>query len=592
MTRARKYWLSLGLAAVLSQAAASALLKGYALIAFSDLMMLASVMALFAVLCARVWHSRGNARLFWGLMTLGGGFWLATDVIWVAVRVVLRSHTTSRFFGDSAVFFHFVPMMAALAVQPHVKSDENDLPPNALDLFLLVCWCVYLYVFLVLPWHYVALDPARYRKNFDLLYIGEHLIFLMGLAYLARSTARSWRPVYKKLLLAAGLNAIFSNIVNLAYALPKSSRWSYYSGSFYDVALLASHVIWIYAVLSSTAEDEEGDERADDSYGVWRSRVAGVAVLSLPVFAFFTLIDGGTNEPIKHFRLLVTAIAFFCLTGLVFLKQHLMGTRLIRLLRESHEAYANLQRLQTELIQAEKLVSLGRLVAGAAHEINNPLTAILGYSDLLAGHDDLDPEHREMAHKIRQQARRTKNLVMSLLTFAKPTPLVHRDVDLNSLVGRSLKLRETELSQKQIEVVMQLSSTLPPVCGDESHLLQVCVQLISNAVDAMFDAHGGGALSISTSLENGKASLCFADTGPGVQNPEQVFDPFFTTKTVGKGMGLGLSACYGIIRDHLGEIRCENLPEGGALFSITLPLATKDDVLPARAATILNLPPV
>jgi two-component system, NtrC family, sensor kinase len=223
-------------------------------------------------------------------------------------------------------------------------------------------------------------------------------------------------------------------------------------------------------------------------------------------------------------------------------------------------------------VQTEKLASIGRLVAGAAHEINNPLTAILGYSDLLAGEKDIAPEHRAMADKIRQQARRTKHLVQNFLTFAKQAPVRHQTHDLNRIVANALQLQELDLGNRNIEMVLHLGEDPIPVSGDENHLLQLCVHLFNNAADAMSDAHGKGTLTVTVLRHEGKAEMQCQDTGPGVLEPARIFDPFYTTKAVGKGTGLGLSACYGIVRDHGGQIGCLNLPEGGALFVVSLPL--------------------
>jgi two-component system NtrC family sensor kinase len=256
-----------------------------------------------------------------------------------------------------------------------------------------------------------------------------------------------------------------------------------------------------------------------------------------------------------------------------FFKQSQLDNRLMQLLREAQRANEEQLQMQGHLVQAEKLAAIGRFVAGAAHEINNPLTAIVGYSDLLASHEKLDKEHKDFAEKILQQARRTKSLVQNLLTFAKETPLQRRPINVNAIVGHALQLHELDFAGKNVQIICRMHADLPHVVGDENQLLQVFLHIMNNAVDAMLEHGDGGTLVISTDANDRSVIWSCSDTGPGVPDPTRIFDPFFTTKPVGKGTGLGLSASYGIVRDHGGQISCHNRPEGGATFVISLPAA-------------------
>jgi two-component system NtrC family sensor kinase len=260
---------------------------------------------------------------------------------------------------------------------------------------------------------------------------------------------------------------------------------------------------------------------------------------------------------------------------------------MIRLLRQSEESLRNTRVLQAQLVQSEKLASIGSLVAGAAHEINNPLTAIMGYSELIATDEALPATTRDFAGKVMQQARRTKDLVGNLLRFAKQSPSEKTAVNLNSVVQSTIQLRAAELNGRKLQVERDLAANLPAVWGDPNQLMDVCVHIIGNAIDAL-EKQGGGLLKIKTWSESGQAMLEFSDNGPGVVEPKRVFDPFYTTKPVGKGTGLGLSACYGILKEHNGEIHCTNRPEGGAVFTIRLPLIApaepKQEVPPEEVA--------
>jgi two-component system NtrC family sensor kinase len=239
------------------------------------------------------------------------------------------------------------------------------------------------------------------------------------------------------------------------------------------------------------------------------------------------------------------------------------------------------------MVQSEKLVSLGQFAAGAAHEINNPLTAILGYSDLLADDESVPERTRATAMKIREQARRTKSLVQNLLSFARQVPAERTLLDINTVVTNAVQLRALDLHSGGSSIELQLESVLPGVRGDNNQLMQVFFNVISNALDAMQEM-GGGKLTIRTLRDRGNVVILFSDTGPGLREPHRVFDPFYTTKPVGKGTGLGLSICYGIVQEHAGKIFCYNGQAGGAVFRVELPAVLA--VLPPRGTALGGTP--
>jgi len=303
---------------------------------------------------------------------------------------------------------------------------------------------------------------------------------------------------------------------------------------------------------------------------MWPRRLATVGVLSLPLFVAWTAFISTAPERVKDFRLIITVAAILLGGSLAFLRQHLVDRERVRLLRASEDAIENLKRLQSQFVQSEKLASLGQLAAGAAHEINNPLTAILGYTELLIDDTTLGPRQRTLVEKLRDQARRTTGLVNNLLSFARQVPVEKTLLDINVIVTSALQLRNLDLRDKNIRIELQPESVVPGVRGDPNQLLQVFFNIISNAVDAMTEV-GGGALQVRTYRDRGNVVIEFSDTGPGIRQPHLVFDPFYTTKPVGKGTGLGLSICYGIVQEHSGRISCFNRSNGGATFRVELP---------------------
>jgi two-component system NtrC family sensor kinase len=242
------------------------------------------------------------------------------------------------------------------------------------------------------------------------------------------------------------------------------------------------------------------------------------------------------------------------------------------LLKSSQESFENLQHLQTQLVQSEKLASLGQLVGGAAHELNNPLTAMMGYSDLLAA-TPLDNEQRSLAQKIEHQIRRTRTLVSSMLSFAKQVPAEKSRLDINALVQTAVRLHPPQLRSARIQVHTDLAAGLPPVLGDSNQLLQVCMHVTNNALHAM--AEKGGVLQVTTRRLDDWVVIEFSGDGTVIQEPDRGFDPHSTSRLVGQGAGLGV--CYGILQEHHGKISCENRPQGGAIVRIEIPAVVEAD---------------
>ena len=261
-----------------------------------------------------------------------------------------------------------------------------------------------------------------------------------------------------------------------------------------------------------------------------------------------------------------------------------------RLYEETRQAYENLRRTQEQLVHSEKLAAVGQLISGVAHELNNPLTAILGYSQLLSSSGEVGPQALGYSEKLYKQAQRTHRIVQNLLSFARQHKPERVAVQLNTILEDTLALRDYDLRMSQIRVHLDLAGDLPEVPADPHQLQQVFLNLINNAVDAILEGGSAGDLWVHTGEEAEQVFVEFVDSGPGVKDPTRVFDPFYTTKPVGKGTGLGLSICYGIVTEHGGTIQVKNAPEGGAMFRIVLPMRSSaaaeknPEAEPTRAA--------
>jgi len=232
---------------------------------------------------------------------------------------------------------------------------------------------------------------------------------------------------------------------------------------------------------------------------------------------------------------------------------------------------------EKQLIITDRLVSIGELASGIAHEINNPLTGIIGLSELVLD-ADVPAEVKNDLKMINREARRTATIVQGLLTFARKHPQEERLVDINDAIAQVLQLRAYEQKINNIDVVTRFAPELPEIRADAFQLQQVFINIITNSEYFMTAAHGRGTLTISTEWADDIVRISFADDGPGIirKNLERVFDLFFTTKEVGKGTGLGLSICHGIIAGHGGRIYAESKLGQGATFIVELPIIAAD----------------
>jgi two-component system NtrC family sensor kinase len=232
--------------------------------------------------------------------------------------------------------------------------------------------------------------------------------------------------------------------------------------------------------------------------------------------------------------------------------------------------------LKAKLIHTEKMAAVGQLVSGVAHEVNNPLTAVLGFADLLLENPEVPESAKKEIAVILQEAQRTKQIVQNLLSFARQTPPQRRPMNVNDVLRRTLALRAYDFTNHDIDVIERLDTGVRNVVGDAHQLQQVFLNILNNAYDAVKETGSRGRIEIESGMNGDTVEVRFRDNGPGVLQPDRIFDPFFTTKEVGKGTGLGLSICYGIVHEHGGDISCQNngsVP--GAMFTVRLPAGAK-----------------
>jgi signal transduction histidine kinase len=568
MSRRAKIWILTVTLLVLTQVTASLVLAtNFTLFAVSDIAQLLLLLCGFLALLPNALATHGRTRVFWSLLSAGMALWLVYQALWTYFEVYLRQDVPNPFVGDVVLFLHIVPMMAALAAQPHVEHDERTTPLGSLDFALLFVWWLYLYLFVVIPWQYAHPNETIYEHSLNLCYLAEKLAFLGTIAWLWWQSRASWRTIYANLFGATFLYASSSFVAN--WAIEKNL---YQSGSLYDVPLVVS-MAWITVIGALAYDLAPGRQpmRHLATYGVWIARVGMLAVFSLPVFASWSAFYSTAPPDVKTFRLVLTLTSVVVMGGMVFARQHLLDRELVELLDVSQQSYENLTRLQEQLLKSEKLASLGQLVGGAAHELNNPLTAMLGYSDLLADTQMTDAQ-RVLAQKIGQQVRRTQSLISSLISFAKQGPIENVLLDVNVLASTAIKLVQAQLQARNIELKTDFTGQLPRILGDSNQLLQVLAHFMNNVQPPL---RSPAVLTVSTRLEQNLVNLELFDNGSGILQPQPTSDPFGTAKPPGLPPGVGFSACYAIIQDHGGKVAFENSPEKGAIFRIKLPIAVQ-----------------
>ena len=569
MAARAKLW-SIGIVGCLAAlvVAALALPQSFRLTAFSDIIQ--CVLLLSGTICfvPHAVRSEGRMRLFWVMMALGIAFWFVYQLLWTYFEVVLRRDVPDPFGGDIVLFLHIVPLIAALALRPHVPRDEYAARISRLDFALLIVWWVYLYVLIVMPWQYAVNDQPTYSRNLNAVYLAEKLMFLVAVAICWVGSKGTWRIFYANLFGASLLYSVSSYVANWAIV-----RDRYYSGSLYDIPLAAS-MAWITLIglWTQAARPQPESRTVSTAYGVWVARGSMIAAFSLPVFAIWAVSDTTVPASIRSVRLTLTLLTALIMGSMVFIRQRILDTELVRLLKHSQESFDNLKVLQSQIVHSEKLASIGQLVGGAAHELNNPITAMLGYSDLLLS-TQLAPEQHALATRIGQHVRRTKSLVASLLSFAKQAPASRALVDLNVLVGTAVKLSQPHYQALKIEVRVELEDDLPRVSGDSNLLLQMCLQVLTSALHHM-NQRAGRTLIVSTHRHVDAAVFQVSEDSP--VSPDKAAEQ--TTDV------LGLSACQGIVQEHRGRILCEPREDGGMVVRIELPAAHSN----AESATMAS----
>ena len=539
--------------------------RGFALTVFSDstgtgLWLLAVLMMLWAG-----FSNQGRTRWFWILMATGAAMVGSNFAAWFYYEVITRRSPPEPFWADIPLFLQPVPMMAAAALRPGSRQQERKFHLSTLNFLILLLWWIFIYMFLIYPNEYILPNKVFFDRYYYVLFVSEFALLQAVLGGMAIVAKGAWRKIYWHLFFAGSLYLLAYQWLNAALG-----REQYYSGSFYDVPDYAA-ICWfiLIALRARNVPSEplagERESRADVS-----GYLAVLAVLSLPLIGLFELLLDPRGSQLRPYRVMVTLSGILVVGVCVFLRQILLAREMKRLLVDSKQNLERLQRAQSQLVQKERLAGVGQLVAGVAHELNNPLTAVMGYSDLLIEQGG-EGMSRSKLEKLKAEAQRMKRIIQNLLTFAQPQHEGRQLLDIAVVLRDSLMLLDYQLRKSGISVEMNLASNLPKIASNEGQFKQVFVNLFSNSAQALEQAQVK-KISVEGYVEAEKVVLRFTDSGPGFTDISRAFDPFYTTRPVGQGTGLGLSTCYGTVREHNGNIYAQNLHPNGAAVTIEIPV--------------------
>ena len=362
----------------------------------------------------------------------GFGILLLSQSVWFYYDVVLRRSAPNPVAGDGLFLLALVPTLAALTLRPHAESAPGDLRFRRVDFLLLLFWWVCLYLYFALPWQMVIRSYPDYNPVYYFLAFAEHCAALVAVGTLYLKSEGTWRRFYGQFFFALGTFAAGSLLQNISI-----DRALYYTGSFYDVP-------WGFSLALLTVAGALGrnlgsqPDHADATprpRGLWSARLAMIGVISLPVLAIAAVFNHHTPQVILVFRLRLIFGAMLFLGTLTFLKISSMDRELLRLIGLTVSSVESLKLVQKQIMESQRMAALGRLASGATHEISNPLTAIMGYAELLRDNPTLTREEHDYVEDIQEQVHRAQAAINGMRKFVRvdadveksPAPKGHPD---------------------------------------------------------------------------------------------------------------------------------------------------------------------
>ena len=566
---------------------------GQRLAALGDVAQLIPPLAYAALTLWLARRCRGQVRAFWNMNAAHGLVWGAGQVLWTYIDVFgqgvpVVSPTDPIFFVSS------IPLAAALYGRPEHDRPRWLFDIVLLDLILIALFGAFIYTYFVVTIAVTGGSTDLYDENFRQLQNAKNLLLAMWAMWVWR-TARSdtWRKMLG--LYAAGLAVIFAGgVINDAV----DPSGTHTTGSLWDIVFMAPYVV--LALAAASAHDARLFEPEDEAPAL--SKLPMVSLIAIGLLIAIPVIDEASRRLFGEFPEVESlrtrvALAWMIPFGVVVVAREFLSRRaLIR-------AGQDLATTKQQLVQREKLAAVGQLVSGVAHELNNPLQGVLGYAELILASKPAALETEEL-RAIRDNANRAAGIVRNLLTFAGRSTTARGWQQINRVVRDAIAVREEPVNSAGIDLRLEAADRLPLVYIDSARLEDVIVNLIENAEAAIAVRREGkslsravpekarGEITIVTRSDPDRIYVEVSDNGSGLRAEDlpRIFDPFFTTREVGQGAGLGLSVCYGIVREHGGQIMARNGSVGGAVFTIELPVMA-ESLIVASSPAVGIVPP-
>lgn len=413
-------WTRIALALVIAQISAALFLPpGTILTALGDSFPCLLALVVMLSFGSNRRQSRGTVLLFWGLNEAAFGILFVSQFVWFSYDVILRRPAPNPVAGDGLFLLALIPTLAALALRPQTESASGDLRFRRRDFFLLLFWWVCLYLYFASPWMFVTKNYSNYNPVYYILALGEHCVTLVAVGALYVTSQGPWKRFYRQFFYALCVFAAGSLLQNIFI-----DRGVYYTGSFYDVPWgFSLALLTVAAALGAKLEAYHSPSDSPDTGlhkpGLWSARLAMIGVLSLPLLALFAAFDHHNPQAIVIFRLRLIFGAMIFLGTLTFLKLTSMDRELLRLIGMTESSLESLKLVQNQIVQSQRMAALGRLAFGATHEISNPLTAILGYAELLRDNPSLTPQERHTAEDIQEQVHRAQAAINGMRRFVR-----------------------------------------------------------------------------------------------------------------------------------------------------------------------------
>ena len=575
--------------------AALSLATGQRNVALGDIAQLIPPLAFAAFTLWLARQCRGQVSVFWNLNAVHAVTWAIGQAVWTYLELFSAGGVPVVTPTDSLFFASSLPIAAALYGRPERDRPRWLFDIVVLDLVLIALFAAFLYIYFVGT---IVVTDGRedlYNANIRQLLNAKNLLLLVWATWVWR-TAPS--PAWQRTLgIYAGALALtfFGGIINDVVDTGDVT-----SGGLWDLVYMVPYAVMLLA--AATAYDRKLFEPEEKAPAL--SRLPMVSLIAITLLIAIPIIDEvarrllDVSPPTESLRTRV-ALAMMIPFGIVVVIREFLSRR--ALIRAGQELASTRQ----QLVQHEKLAAVGQLVSGVAHELNNPLQGVLGYAELLLAIKPASLEAEEL-RAIRDNANRAAGIVRNLLTFAGRTTAARGWQQIDRIVRDAIAVRQAQLQAAGVDLTLDAADRLPRVYVDHARLEDVIVNLIQNAEAAIASRREGkslvrgvpqrarGEIKITTRMqtEPDRIFVEVSDNGSGLRKEDltRVFDPFFTTREVGQGTGLGLSVCYGIIREHGGQITARNGDVGGAVLTIELPAMNESLVAATATAAAFAAP--